>query len=345
MTGKTLILDGNRLRVTGSATGETEAACAWICPPAHVEDSEISPTWTLTIDTAPLEDDVPQPAAWTMRMGTGGWPRIAVVENDGDRMRAVGQYRRGDAPVRIDVDRHARATTTLIPKGVPGSARWPDWLVRVYFGTHMLAAGWRLLHACAISIDGRAVIIGGSAGAGKSSLAHLACAQLGATFMADDLTLIASAEGPAAAVGWPTRICPPVGLMTFAPHEPRESRTTSAGWRRERLVLSPARYAEATGFRRGGCAPVAAAVLLAREPEPGGVHRLAAEPDQQMFMTDTLGLMGPPASVSGAAEPDAVARILHGVPVIHIESDLPAMALAPTVWAALPRDLGTAVAG
>lgn len=79
----------------------------------------------------------------------------------------------------------------------------PDWsgdLPHAFYGTvaaHILA--WRgliPLHACAVEIGGKAVLIAGTSGAGKSSLMAglLGC---GAALVSDDLTAVAIRDGAA----------------------------------------------------------------------------------------------------------------------------------------------------
>lgn len=87
---------------------------------------------------------------------------------------------------------------------LPGPA-WSGALPHAFYGTvvaHLLA--WRGLipmHGCAVAIDGRAVLILGDAGAGKSSLAAGLIAQ-GAALVSDDLSALAfdAVSGGGAAV-------------------------------------------------------------------------------------------------------------------------------------------------
>jgi len=88
----------------------------------------------------------------------------------------------------------------------------PDWqgvLPHAFYGTvaaHILA--WRgliPLHACAIELDGRAVLIAGAAGAGKSSLMAGLLAR-GAALVSDDLTAIEVRDGSVAALPGRTTI-------------------------------------------------------------------------------------------------------------------------------------------
>jgi hypothetical protein len=331
-SGQTLILAGHRLRLSGTATGEIAAACAWMCPPARIDAHETA-EWTVIADWCSPPCSLPaQPRQWTLRLGERAWPRLAVADTGPGWAVVAGQYRRGEELVRIEADRQARTTRVLIPAALAGSVRWVGWLVRVFFGTRMLAGGWLLLHAASVGMGGRAVLIGGAAGAGKSSLAHLACAQSGAVFMADDLTFIGRTPQAVGALGWPTRVCLPVDLMEPGEGTDHELHDMSSAWRRERWVLSPSQYSAATRFRRGGTAPVAATVLLERDGAGRRLESLAADPDHTAFMRDTLGLFGVPAAGQNGTDGQALGQLLQGVPLLHVDAGHDAADIAPDLW-------------
>lgn len=80
---------------------------------------------------------------------------------------------------------------------LPGPG-WTGVMPAAFYGTvAALTAAWRgllPLHACAVELDGRAVLIAGAAGAGKSTLtAGLIAA--GAALVADDLVVLRVEEG------------------------------------------------------------------------------------------------------------------------------------------------------
>ncbi len=330
--GQTLILGGHGLRLSGTARGEVAAACAWMCPPGRIDAHETA-EWTLIADWCSAPCSLPaQPRQWTLRLGERAWPRLAVADTGPDWVVLVGQYRRGEELVRIEVHRQARTTRVLIPAALAGSVRWVAWLVRVFFGTRMLDGGWLLLHAASVGMSGRAVLIGGAAGAGKSSLAHLACAQLGALFMADDLTFIGRTPQGTGALGWPTRVCLPVDLMKPGEGTAHELHDGPSTWRRERWVLSPSQYCAVTRFRRGGTAPVAAAVLLVRDGVGRWLESLSADLAHAAFMRDTLGLFGVPAAGRNEIHGQALGELLQGVPLLRVDVRRDVADIASDLW-------------
>lgn len=341
--GQTLVLGGHRLGISGTARGEVAAACAWMCPPARIDARETA-EWRLIADWCPEPRSLPvQPRQWTLRLGERAWPRLAVADAGPDWAVVVGQYRRGEELVRIEADRQARTTRILIPAAFAGSVRWVPWLVRVFFGTRMLDGGWLLLHAASVGVGGRAILIGGAAGSGKSSLAHLACAQLGAVFMADDLTFVWRTPQGIRALGWPTRVCLSVDLMEPGEGTDHELHDELSIGRRERWVLSPSQYCAATRFRRGGTAPVAVAVLLVRDGTGHRLESLAADLDHTAFMTDTLGLFGVPAAGRKGTDGQALGEVLQRVPLLRVDARRDAADIAPDLWDQLRRVIRTEV--
>ncbi len=148
---------------------------------------------------------------------------------------------------------------------LPGPA-WSGSLPHAFYGTvaaHLLA--WRGLipmHGCTVAIDGRAVLILGEAGAGKSSLtAGLIAA--GATLVSDDLSALAfdpaTGAQPTVLPGRTTiRLDPTVAAWTAGERlalPPRETRG--------KLVVRPAVRSD------GGPVPLAAIIQLGSGADAG----------------------------------------------------------------------------
>lgn len=96
-------------------------------------------------------------------------------------------------------------------EAIRGTGGWTGW--RVFFGSLLIADGWRLVHASAVCIADRAVMIAAPPHGGKFTLAHRACPELGAALMADDLVFLGGAKDMPLAVGWPTRIAVPTECL------------------------------------------------------------------------------------------------------------------------------------
>ncbi len=156
---------------------------------------------------------------------------------------------------------------------LPGPT-WSGALPHAFYGTvvaHLLA--WRRiipLHACAVEIDGRAVLIAGDAGAGKSSLTAGLIAQ-GAALVSDDLSAIVfdPASGGARVLPGRTTIRLDPAVARWTDGEPLDLPARDT---RGKTVLQPAARCRAPlplagmialGLPAGPVAPVASAGLLA----------------------------------------------------------------------------------
>jgi len=151
----------------------------------------------------------------------------------------------------------------------------------MFFGTRLLADGWHLLHAAAVSIDTdvgpQAVLFLAASHGGKSTLAHRACVELPAKLLSDDLVLLQSRLDGVIAVGWPTRVSVPLELLDAATREKASvgaALDALAGGRRRRLVLSLPEYAAMFDVERAGPATLGAIVVVSPSDAASGRHVL-----------------------------------------------------------------------
>lgn len=112
------------------------------------------------------------------------------------------RYEMPDGTIAVGEDGHARA---VLAAGEGARAFYAFMnLVRAALAWRMLARGGALLHAAGVVLDGRAFVLAGPAGSGKTTWAALGEAA-GATVLSDDLVLLDGARGRAEALGAPFR--------------------------------------------------------------------------------------------------------------------------------------------
>jgi len=333
--GCVLSLAGRSLRLEGGPEAVANGVVARMCPPAEVAASVGDADWTVSVDALMSGGEPAMPTSWSFVLGDRGWPRLAPTPNSGASAGGVGQYHPNDPLAVITADYERRLTEVHLPDGESDAARWVDWLVRTYFAAALLANDWVLLHAAAVCFGGQAVIIGGESGAGKSSLAHLLCQNLGAEFLADDLVFVGpGGEGAVQVVGWPTRVSLPTRLAAPAEGAHLESRRVSSSWHRERSLTSPAVYCAAYGITRAASGRAAAVVLLDRTGRGAELGQLRADVSHHAFMTDRLGLLGCP---DGEHRTDAAvaAELLEHLPVLRLRTGEMTTTTAEQVWSQL----------
>ncbi len=311
-----LVLAGHRVRVSAEDTRLLRDAVSVLVPLCAEEPVTANEqAWEVRISLATgREDTVPDGhpvLAWPHGM------RLTVIEADHDVLRLAGRFRADSPAAVIEVDRRRQLTQVQVPGDDPPSRRWPDWILRAFFGSRLLADGWTLLHAAAVRIPApggyRALLVLAGPRGGKSTLAHRACTELGAQFMADDLVVLRAGTGRPEVAGWPTRVCIPAELLDDAllgslPGQ-QVAQIAVGGRARRRVVVSPPEYQRLLGIDRGGPAPVGGviAVVPARNGPRGPAARSApmdadllaamladaARVEAQRLMTlDLLGVAG-----------------------------------------------------
>ncbi|MBD3146328.1 MULTISPECIES: hypothetical protein [Microbispora] len=333
-----LLLGGFRLRLVSESRKLLEHVTSVMVPPCETAGHLPGADWTVMVEEADEPDPDEVDAVFSDRpvvvLPYGG-PQLAVVAAGDGTLRAMGHYRPEVATAVIEVDMAGRTTRVVLPAGDEMSIRWADWLVRVFFASRMLVSGWHMLHASAVAVNGSAVLFLAEQGGGKSTLAHRACTELGAAFLADDLVLL----GPGrTVVGWPTRVSLPEELVTG---------TAAAGVGRRRIVFSPADYRALLNGERSSPVPLGAVVIVAPgadadayAPAVERVDSLRYEetvaldiPAQRLHTSDLLGLTGGPRP-AGRSVP-LPRELLGGVPTACLRiGDLRTLPHVP-VWEAL----------
>ena len=346
--GVDLALAGARLSVTSATVDLIEHVSAVMVPPCRKSSCTPSPDWYLRLENAVALADEEVDVLFADRPLLSfphGGPRLAIVRDSGGHLQAVGRYRPQSAAVCISVDVAEHRTHIMLPAGDQEAIRWADYVARVFFASRMQASGWRMLHASAVVLDGTAVLFLAAQGGGKSTLAHRACTELGARFLADDLVLV---SGEGTVVGWPTRVALSAELVRSAR---ANLGTVTAGARRDRVVFSPAEHRAAFGMAYSLPVPLGALVCVksgvhAADPVAAQASVLGATaretfvakaadvPAQRLFVSDLVGLTGgPPPSRNGAVF-DTDGRLCEVPAVLLTVGDLFGLTRAP-VWEAL----------
>ncbi|WP_274036494.1 hypothetical protein [Streptomyces sp. MMBL 11-1] len=314
-----------------------------VVPACAVAPSHAVSQWTLQVqEQRPGADNEGQlPGGQMVLELPYGGRRLTMLEATGGVMRLAAAYRPGQPPAGIEVDARRRVTRLVVAAGDAVGLRWADYLARVFFASRLLAAGWRMLHASAVAVEGRALVFLAGRHGGKSTLAHRAVRELGALFMADDLVLI----GPDGTVmGWPTRVAVPAQLLHDTAVGRRE-RTVVAGVERYRVLFTPAQHRAALGIGYSPPVPLGAVVMVdgdaagtcarsGTEVLERAVARAARVPQQLLYVSDPLGLMGGPRLADQAAAAPPAEGLLAGVPAAVVRVAVGHLPSAP-VWQGL----------
>jgi hypothetical protein len=219
--------------------------------------------------------------------GTAGERFVDRHPTAGHRLRAEGY---GEALIAPD-----GRTVTCTANGA-SAARLQRLLVGRVLPWAALLQGRELLHAAAVRIDGRAIVLAGPSGAGKTSLA-VRLVLAGAALMSDDVLAVEARGGgpPIAHPGARAAGLRAAELARFDGHERAGlgELTELDGKTYASFDVSPAP------------APIGAVVFVTRPPrDPGGpaIRRLA-EPSAQPLLAS--------AFVTGVRTPERLARLLE----------------------------------
>lgn len=188
--------------------------------------------------------------------------------------------------------------------------QWTPRLVREVITSELEADGWRLLHAAAVSVNGRGALIVGRKGSGKTASA-LALAASGAALLSNDRVLVCERDGDVLAGSWPTTcnvdesLAEALGwqttladVQTSAGVHPKEAASRTRGkWR-----IPPALLIDPFGLTLGRLAPLRTILIPHFDASrrhthlsTGGDARLNEEvlldvADRNALFPDVLGL-------------------------------------------------------
>ncbi|MGW4550046.1 hypothetical protein ACWEN4_27425 [Streptomyces violaceorubidus] len=337
-------LNGVRLRVETPTPDVLGSVLGMLVPACSVASPDVVTQWTLKVeergpevqDGSGLFD-----GRLVLELPYGG-RRLAVVGVDEGALRVAACYRPGTTPVLMEVDSRQQVTRLVVASGDVVGLRWADYLGRVFFASRLLASGWRMLHASAVAVDGVALVFLAGRHGGKSTLAHRAVQELGARFLADDLVLI----GPdRTVVGWPTRVAVPAKLVGDIDGGRRE-RTVVTGVRRDRVLFTPAQHRAALGIAYSPPVPLGAVVIVDGDADAvegvradaGMLHRAVVRaahvPQQLLYVSDPLGLMGGARLADQVAGAGQLEGLMSGVPAAVLRVAVEHLQSAP-VWRAL----------
>ncbi|MFG3101421.1 hypothetical protein ACGFZL_12990 [Streptomyces sp. NPDC048182] len=264
--------------------------------------------------------------------------RRFLLWSAGDAVAAAMTVRgvRGGRVVQVDV---AGAS----PGAVRAVVRW----LRFAAAARMTAADLPALHGSAVGHDGRAVLMLGDRGSGKSTLMMLATTLAGCDFVTDDVVLPYRdpADGTVRVTGLPKRIGVSVAALEGHPARERFERTPlrhhggpygplavdpDRAWgaeHRVRVHCDVGEFLALTGARAvGGVAPAGVVLPCARremrgwliEGPAGGdaswLPRHRASTRQLKYVTDFLGLL-PDDTPAGSGD---VTAALAALPVVRV---------------------------
>jgi hypothetical protein len=280
------------------------AAVEVVTPPCMVAWPSGAADWTLRTAGAPGSARRAEVRGRPVLSFPDGGPQLRVTDAASGKLQVSGVLRAGEVMAHLTVDPAGRETLVHLPEAEGTGGRWVDWLARVYFGSRLLSDGWRMMHAAAVAVSDGAVLVLAGPWGGKSTLAHRACAEHGAAFMADDLVFLGE-DGTV--VGWPTRVALPVSLCTGI-EIPRRQRRVVDGQLRDRALFTPPEYRRAFTLQSAGPTPLAGVVVVGRS-NPWQTDRLIVEAldarrlrsaldaasrvaAQKLYLLDLLGVTG-----------------------------------------------------
>jgi hypothetical protein len=176
-----------------------------------------------------------------------------------------------DEPARVAYEVHAtgRCVTLVTPPGKTGVRTALMRVVRELAINHARERGGLLLHAAALAVGNRGLILAGEKNAGKTTLLVNLLRHGGARYVSNDRTLVSLAASPPALHGMPTIISVRPGTLAFFPRLGEQLRARGFQYR---LTLQEAVGRVAARLSNDGRFALSAAQLCALL----GVERLGA---------------------------------------------------------------------
>ena len=144
-----------------------------------------------------------------------------------------------------------------------------------------LLHGLEVLHASAVTVDGRAVGFLGHSGAGKTSVAFAMC-RLGAGFLADDVLAVERRDG---------RLVAHPGSPLAAVDRGEAERLRELGWLNREDVLQEDQRETIVRVTPGLPAPLAALFVLDRRPEGPSLPRFEPAAVPSVLLSSTFNLL------------------------------------------------------
>jgi hypothetical protein len=200
---------------------------------------------------------------------------------------------------------------------------WQRFLIAQALPLASLLRGYEPLHASAVAVDRRALLVLGTSGAGKSSVA-LRLTAIGGTFMADDVTALAVEAGVVTAH-------PGAPLVSVDVGELEHLGPPAGGWEVLGSLEGEARIALAGAETRA--LPVHAVYVLTRSAEVSAIEIAppASGPAKALLGGTFNAYMESPARLARQLELSGLLAETAGVSQVRIPMDADAGATAEAI--------------
>jgi aminoglycoside phosphotransferase (APT) family kinase protein len=229
------------------------------------------------------------PVSPARRPGSPGRPPDGVADAFvlDTRVIRLPYWERGDARVAVDSDRGVRFEIAPGRVAITADSDAALRIAALRTLRELATAAWRraggrLVHAAALAVDGRVILIAGPKGSGKTTLLVRALGLAKARFVANDRVVVRSADGGIEAHGIPTVVSHRPGTLPVAMRRAAaergyaatrtlaEARVSGRSPGPEIPSLSPAQLCRLAGVPRGAGGTVGAVLLPRVDPSSDG---------------------------------------------------------------------------